>query len=1396
MHGVRSKSARFWRITAYSILLFCLAAPPAVVAFVRSGFALDLARRQASEALYAELGLDTKLGEITIELPRLSLTARDVALMHPEHGELAFAQQLVLEASLLSLLRGKPKLRSIGIEGARVRLLVRDGKVVNLPLLRERRAGPWNLPFRQLRISDARLAIDAGSLGHVELLGMSARVDVARGELAGIEVRAGGGQVRHPAGEETIHRVLARGEFAPGHARLARLLLETTSFDVNLREALVTWPLGRAYRGDLELDFDLARMRQLPFGFDLPLLRGDASLKARFSGTRSSPRATGVLRVRDASIGDYRLGESVEVAFEANRHTISMPRGQLRMHRGGGRLAFKGELGLTSQVPFDVKVDVERVSFANLMQQLNVTPDAIVEWQLGGHFRLAGSLAPLKLRGPLRFRTHGFQVTRQAHHVRPARYVLQVPKARVAAEVAVSSEGIHLQNLRADAPRSVLHASVLLGFDDRLRAHVHSRRLDLRDVSPLADFPIAGIGEFVAEVVGSYRDPKVSGRLNMHDFAFNTFPLGDVESAAIMEKGGHAVRFPSVRAVKRGSRYRVDDMLLDFSNDRFEATARLLAHKLLLRDFYHVFHYGQDERFKPYQGEVNGRAQVHYTHGFPGDSRAGTLVADVDVVIPQVNLKGFLFDRGHFRGRWKWLDHYEGYEAGILSVEHASLRKGPGTVKLSGSMRLGAKLDMVVVADRIRFGDTEGLADRLPDLSGTYGVSGTLGGTLALPRADLDVVATGTAWKGMALGDARAYVRLTDPEDPWVKQALAWKPGKPPADAKCGHAREGLARGRWPADPALRTVNGPQPALVRPQAFLVCGSGLGGALRADLAMGRTLVYPLRGLVAFDSLPVASFVVPRSLHARDLHGLVTGTVTLHDGAMLEPHTLVGDVYLDRVTVGQRDVQLRNDSPLALRVEQGAFRIGHAGFVGPGSHLDVSGRGSIYDGLDLTLAGRVDLGLLASLSSTLSSARGNVGLRFSVTGPLEHPGIYGHAAVADADVRFASFDTPIRGLTGQLTFSAQRVLLEDFRARVGGGELAFGGMAQLSGRRLAAYKLDVTARQLSVSPEEDIDMQFGGSGTLQWQQGDRLPLLHGILRLTRMHYGRTIQLGRMAIGDMSKSERANVKRYDPAADRVALDLRVLQLAPMRIQTNLIDAELAIQDTEREFRIVGTDQRFGVLGTVGIGRGTVRFRDSEFSIREGRLNFDDKTSVAPHFEVQAVTDVRRSVDLSRPDWHISMHAKGNIDSFELSMSSDPYLSEEDIVMLLTMGMTRAELNQLQAGSLQGTAALEALATVTGVDREVRKAVPVDDFRIGSAYSMRTNRTEPQLFVGKRIADRVRLNAATGLSEARDFRTSVQWQLNKRTSVEAVYNNQNTEGTSSFGNVGVDLRWRLEFE
>ena len=51
-------------------------------------------------------------------------------------------------------------------------------------------------------------------------------------------------------------------------------------------------------------------------------------------------------------------------------------------------------------------------------------------------------------------------------------------------------------------------------------------------------------------------------------------------------------------------------------------------------------------------------------------------------------------------------------------------------------------------------------------------------------------------------------------------------------------------------------------------------------------------------------------------------------------------------------------------------------------------------------------------------------------------------------------------------------------------------------------------------------------------------------------------------------------------------------------------------------------------------------------------------------------------------------------------------------------------------------------------------------------------------------------------GASRQREVRSNLEWRLSPKVSVEGSYDNVNDISSSSLGNLGADIRWRLEFE
>ncbi len=1396
-----------WRTWALVLAIFAVGIPLSTAMLVRSQSSRTRLHDLAAGAIKRELGLDATIGTVSLQLVPLTLIGRDITLDDPVYGRFAEADELRIGPSFRGLLRGAVDLKTIEVRGANLRLVVRNGQVRNLPRAEAAPSGPGGptLPFDELRVVGSTLTVDAEPHASGQLRNVDLTLREAEGAIV-VAVTRANGWARHARGSETIEELSGEVAIAPDGIRVEALTLRTPPLSVAARGLSAPIPLtDHGFGGELDVAYDLAHLARLPLpeGVTLPPMEGRVEIAARLSSRGAEQSARGTVSIDEGRIEQFGLGHSGRLQFTANRREVRITRGSeiTLAADGGGTVGVEGTISLDEArgFPIDVLARIDELSFARLMGVLGVTDDAIVEWIFRGSLGLRGTLVPLALDGPVSVRTHDFVVSHDAYHRRPVRRVIGVSHGRFDGRWSIRPDAVRFDDLVGELPRSRIRGNVILGFDNRLEVRAQAEVADLRDITPLDRFPIAGVGDARVQIVGTFQDPHVTGHLRLSDFLFDDFRLGDLESDAELDPDGLGVRFAMVSAIKNESRYRAEDLYLDFHHDRFALDGILHLDGLALADFYQVFGFQDDERFAPYQGLARGRAALRYTNGFPGDSESGTLAVELDLGFDHASLDGYEFTDGSMVGRFRWLDWSRGARGAELAIAHLSLRKGEGTVALDGRMSLGGQLRMNAVADRVALRDLEGIGDRFPSLDGVASVIGRIGGTFDLMRADFDVGVTNVTYDGRSLGDGRFFARLTDREDPWVTAARSWDRAAL-ASEPCARARAGLAFGEWPADPPLRTIDGLEPRLSRPMAFLVCGDALDERLHVDLAVGRTEALPLRGTISLDRLDLRPFL-PDDL---GFDARMSAVLTLDHGALREPETLEGSVVMSEVRFAQEDIEIVNRGPVELAFLDGALAVNRARFVGPDSRLRVRGRASLEDGLGLSVDGDIDLGIVARLTDSIAEADGNVTVRLNVTGPLADPELYGQARVRDARFRFASFAPVVENLRGRVEFSQRSVLFEDFSADVAGGHLTASGQAALREQELERYQLDVEGTGLRYAFAEGIDASFGARTRLAWTQGERLPTLSGALSVDRLSYTRDIEM-RSLLGEVAsrmvrgafRAERTEVRRYDPEQDSIALDLRVTQRAPFHVQNNLVDADVRIDSEERPFRVVGTDQRYGILGSMEIARGRLFFQNNEFEVRRGMIRFDDAAQIDAHLDIEAMTEIRRASDLSASSFRILLSLVGPTDNLRLRTRSEPELPEQDILMLLAFGMTRGELQQLQESDFASAAAIEAIASVTGVDREVRRALPlIDDFRVTTGYSQTTGRTEPRLSIGKRIAERVRLSATTGLSESRDFRGSLEVQLDDNQRVGVSYDNYNNTSGNSFGNLGVDWGVRLEFE
>jgi translocation and assembly module TamB len=584
---------------------------------------------------------------------------------------------------------------------------------------------------------------------------------------------------------------------------------------------------------------------------------------------------------------------------------------------------------------------------------------------------------------------------------------------------------------------------------------------------------------------------------------------------------------------------------------------------------------------------------------------------------------------------------------------------------------------------------------------------------------------------------------------------------------------------------------------------------------------------VRGGVTFQNLDLVALsnLAPGlSMLDPDFKAELDGKLALSDLAVHAPLSATGTFRLSRLELKAGGTQVSAVGPTELRLASGTLEVPSLALQakaesGPTAAFSLGGK--------LTgLGTRPQADLRFTLEPTAldgfvglipgaESARGQLGGQISVTGALDAPVYRGGFELANGSVHLRGSPQSISELDLTVKVLPGELIIEQGEFSIGGGRVKLRGNAPLTGFHLGELRTFITARNVALPLAPGVHATADADLRARWQPGGApgdakraLPQLVGNVMLNSFTYSRPVKMA-VNITDLAqRGKRTEFDAYQPEGDLVSFDLNVRSSKPLLLDNNLIDASLSIEDDI--LQLAGTNQRFGIRGALRIAPGGhVRLTRNEFEIQQGRVRFDDPTRIAPLVDVTAVTEFRRygvtgdvnsgsaSTSTSTSgDWRVSMHAHGDAETLRIDLTSQPALPQDDIFLLLTLGLTRTELDQLQSSSVGESVALEALGTLTGADQAVTSAIPViDEFRLGS-YASRSGRTEPSITIGKRLSDRIRAFVTSGLSESRDVRSNVEIKLNPKLSIEGSYDNVNDASSSTLGNLGADLRWRLDFE
>ncbi|MBP2675706.1 MAG: hypothetical protein H6Q84_2546, partial [Deltaproteobacteria bacterium] len=490
---------------------------------------------------------------------------------------------------------------------------------------------------------------------------------------------------------------------------------------------------------------------------------------------------------------------------------------------------------------------------------------------------------------------------------------------------------------------------------------------------------------------------------------------------------------------------------------------------------------------------------------------------------------------------------------------------------------------------------------------------------------------------------------------------------------------------------------------------------------------------------------------------------------------------GTIGIDSLTYREGGFELSGKDLVAAMGPEG-IRWEGGTLIAAGSPVRVSGKVSWQGDIDARVDGKLPAGVVRLLvPGVFDRLDGIVTLEVRITGNRSDPTIVGTGRLDGGVLSFLGYAQQFDSLKAEAVLSREKIVFEHFEGRSGGGYIDGWGEVPLSvdaGQRLY---FSVDFFDMRYPYPEELRPVVQGHVELLGPIDDLL--VTGDVEVQSARYTRNIYLEK-ALLDFSRRLSDVSARREKTGFRVRLDIDAVADRTIRIKNNLADATAS-----GEFKVQGDVTNVIVLGSFDVYEGYVEFYGNRYELKQVTVDFQDPRRNNPRLDARAET--------RKGNYNIAVLVSGTLEKPEVNFSSDPPLSQTDIVSLLSFGVTTQTLLDSETRPSSGTGtvggAAIAIGSLGGVDQKIGGAIGLDQFSIETGFSQTTQSFEPRFVVKKSFEDRLSVTMSQSVGTTSETAASGEIRLHEKVYLEGGWQSP-TSSTS--GQVSGDLKVRYRFQ
>jgi len=478
------------------------------------------------------------------------------------------------------------------------------------------------------------------------------------------------------------------------------------------------------------------------------------------------------------------------------------------------------------------------------------------------------------------------------------------------------------------------------------------------------------------------------------------------------------------------------------------------------------------------------------------------------------------------------------------------------------------------------------------------------------------------------------------------------------------------------------------------------------------------------------------------------------------------------FLNQLTIALYGYNFSNESDIRVEMKDKLLTLSSVKMRSGSTSFQLSGDCEIGKEYNLVMEGSSTLLPLKSLSKKIDTIKGEAGFVFGVTGKWDAPKINGGVTVSNAIFGVRDIPSKVSSINGYLYMDGDRIVIQKLSGKTGGGDLEVSGVAYLKGFALKRFYLDAGLSNIGVNVSKEFPANFSGNllytGTLESQT------VSGDIKINHAFYREPIEWQSWLLkGKIQERPRAEIG----ALGKISLNIKVMGSDNIVINNNMARASLSLDLVLR-----GTVANPLIFGRAETKTGIVYFRNNEFKILSATADFADPKRINPILNILAETSIS--------NYDIRMNLNGQIEHFDMTLSSTPSLEETQILSLLTLGTLGTGSTGIQGGINLSAATSFLSGQLQDIAQERVKSITGID-RIGTeSYTSRvTGKSEQRFMVSKRlIGDKLSVTYATSFNSVETSVIRIEYNVGGNVTLIGLKDES--------GGLGGNIKFRFSFK